>query len=260
MTGNGQGRFEGRTALVTGAGSGIGRAIAIRLAEEGAAVAVNDISVEAADQVAAEIAAMGAQAIAAPGDVGSEGAVKQIVSTAQQAFSRLNVLVNNAAVFVYGTVGEASASDWEAVFRVNVGGAALMSKYAMPLLKASEGGAIVNIASVGAIIGSSGMTPYGTSKAAMLGLTRCLAVEAAPDGVRVNAVCPGCIWTPALMRIMDGLDFDRAKGEEVWGESMLLKRFAEPEELAAAVAFLASDDASYITGTHLIVDGGLTTK
>lgn len=253
-------RFEGNAVIVTGAGSGIGRAIAVRFAEEGARVAVNDLAPESAERVAGEIRSAGGDAVAVAGDVGDEDDARSIVASASEAFGRLDVLVNNAAAFVYGSVEEAGAGEWAEAFRVNVSGAALMSKYAMPLLAASGAGAIVNISSVGAIMGSAGMTPYGTSKAAMLGLTRCLAVEAAPLGVRVNAVCPGCFWTPALERLMDSLHFDRVKGEEVWGEAMLLKRFAEPEELAASVAFLASREASYITGTHLVVDGGITTK
>jgi len=253
-------RFAGQAALVTGCGSGIGRGVARRLAYEGAHVAVNDVVPERATELAEEIVVAGGQAIAVPGDISVERDVASMVGAASAESGALDVLINNAAAFVFGRVEETACEAWDTVFAVNVRGTALVCKHAIPYLARGTGAAVVNISSVGGLAGSDGMTPYNTSKTALLGLTRCLAVELAPKGIRVNAVCPGCIWTPALERVLASAGLDRTTGEKAWGAAMLIKRWGTVEEVAAATAFLASDEAGYITGTYLVVDGGITVQ
>lgn len=249
-----QRRFERRAAIVTGGGAGIGRATAERLAAEGASVVVADRDEASARSVASDISAAGGRALAVTIDVAEPDQVEAMVAACIDEFGRLDVVVNNAGVAIQGSVTELSIVHWQRVIDVNLRSVWLTMKYAIPHMTA--GGAIVNMASVQALVGFPGWAGYAATKGAIVALTQQAAVDYARQGIRVNSVAPGTIMTPLNQKI-----FDEAKEPEVlrkaWNDMHALGRFGEPEEVAAAIAFLASDDASFITGVCLPVDGGL---
>ncbi len=245
-------RFKGKVALVTGGGSGIGRATALELAAEGAVVAVVDMSADAAGAVASEIAAGGGSAQAVTADVGLPADCARAVAQTQAAFGPVRVLVNAAATFL-SRGAEATPEDWDRALAVNVRASALLVAAAAEGMRQAGGGAVVNIASISAYIAQPGRWTYNTTKGAVLSLTRAQAWDLARHGIRVNSVSPGTIWTPQVDREAGG---DRAHWEPIWGQRHMLGRCGEPREVARAILFLCSDDASFITGTDLRVDGG----
>ena len=245
-------RFAGRTAIVTGAAAGIGRACAERLAAEGANVVIADRNADAAADVSA---AIGAAARNITVDVARPDEVGSMVQFAIDEFGALDVLVNNAGVAIGGSVTELSLDDWSAVIDINLRSVWLAMKHALPHLQV-RGGAIVNMASVQALRGFPGWSGYAATKGGIISLTQQAAVEYARSGVRVNAVAPGTIMTPMNERILAESD-DAAALEKAWANHHPLGRLGQPFEVAAAVAFLASDDASFITGALVPVDGGL---
>jgi 2-hydroxycyclohexanecarboxyl-CoA dehydrogenase len=252
-------RLEGKVALVTGASKGIGASIARALAAEGAAVAVNYASSRAAaERIVTDLIAAGGRAIAVQGDVAKQEDVTRIFAETVEAFGRLDILVNNAGIRLYHTVVDASAESWDEILGVNLKGYAFCAKAAIPLLRPGGGGSIVNVASVRSVTSVGKTTQYDTTKAAIAGLTRGMAVDHAPDGIRVNAVCPGPIFTPFHERRTRELGRTLEQYREDAAKSTILKRPGTPEEVAACILFLASDDASFVTGTLLFVDGGLT--
>ncbi len=242
--------MEGRVALVTGAGRGIGRAIALRLAEDGAAVAVNDIAAHHAAAVREAIASAGGRAVDVPGDISMIEGCQSVTRAAAAALGPVDILVNNAGIEHRARVRDHRAEDWERVLRVNLQGPFLMAQAAADMLAASGRGAIVNIASA-AIMGFFGQPAYDASKGGLLTLTRSLATELGREGVRVNAVCPGFIETD----MVQGDPEIRQLGERQV-RIQPLRRMGLPHEVANAVAWLASDEASYVTGASLFVDGG----
>jgi NAD(P)-dependent dehydrogenase (short-subunit alcohol dehydrogenase family) len=251
-------RLNGKVAAVSGGASGIGEATVRRFVMEGAKVAFADRDVERGKRVAAEIAASGGQVVFVEAHVEREGEAADFVRQAAQRFGRLDILVNNAGVRLYHTVEEASAESWDEILGVNLKGYAFCAKAAMSLLRQAGGGTIVNVASVRSVTSIGKTTQYDTTKAAVAGLTRGMAADHAADGIRVNAVCPGPIYTPfhekrneAIGRTFDQYRDDAAKGT-------LLRRHGTPDEVAACILFLASEDSSYVTGTLLFVDGGYT--
>ena len=251
-------RLESKKVIITGGGSGIGRAICKLFAQHGASVVIADIDEDGMHQTAEQIQSEGGECLAIRTDVASEESVKELISQSKKFLGGLDILVNDAAVFVFGAIDNVNLSDWEKVFSVNVIGSANTVKYALPELKKSFSPAIVNIASVSSFIAQPSFVPYNASKGALLQLTRCLAMDLAEFNIRVNAVCPGSIYTPATER---HIAFENANREEFLkkaAESSLLKRVGTPEEIAFAALFLASDEASFITGEHLVVDGGMT--
>jgi len=234
--------FKGKRALVTGAGSGIGAAVARTLAAEGADVVLADLALQPAEALAGEI---GGRAIEL--DVRDEG---QVAS----AMTDLDVLVNVAGIGSTTTAPDTPIEVWDDVFAVNARGTFLCCKHAIPGMVERQSGAIVNVASVAALVGLRNRAAYCASKGAVVSLTRALAVDHVADGIRVNAVCPGTVDSPWVRRLVDevGESLDALRARQPMG------RLGLPEEIAAAVAYLASDAAAFVTGTTLVIDGGLT--
>lgn len=253
--------FEGRRAIVTGAAAGIGRAIALRLARAGARVACLDVDAQKLERTAGEIAATvaadrsekidleGARIVPLVADVSSETATRQAVDEAVAAMGGLDVLVNNAGIVILQRFDETPIEDWDRTFAINLRSMFLMARAALPALRKSSHGAIVNIASIAAYRYTVPHVPYATAKAGVVAFTRDLAVELAPDRIRVNAVAPGPIATEMLGKLTDE-ELGKA------GKHYLLGRLGRPEDIAEAVAFLASERASYVTGATLPVTGG----
>ncbi len=251
-------RLEGKTAIVTGAGNGIGRAIAGLFAEEGASVLIAEIEEDAGKAVADEINTAGGRAVFQHTDITDESSVRAAVRAAVDAFGTVNILVNNAAAFVFGKIEDVTRDDWERVFGVNVIGPSNCVRAVLPVLRENGGGAIVNLASVSGFVAQPAFIPYNSSKGAVLQLTRCLAMDLATDNIRVNAVCPGTIHTRATETHINALGLDRTQALIDFGQDAPMKRVGVPREVAYGVLFLASDEASFITGEHLVIDGGAT--
>lgn len=250
----GLGRLRGKTAIVTGAGAGIGRAISILFAREGARVAVADIDLSTAQATAAAIAEAGGSARAMTADVRDAVSVEQMVRDTVIAYGGLDILVNNAGVGTDGDVVELSEEQWRRILDVNLKGVFLCCKYAIPVMKEGGGGSIVNIASIAALVGGSVSCVYPASKAGVVALSRNTALRFAKDRIRVNCVCPGHVDTALTYSLKDpGV-------REALIRRYPLGRLGKAEEIAAAVLFLASEEASFITGTEMIVDGGYTAQ
>jgi NAD(P)-dependent dehydrogenase (short-subunit alcohol dehydrogenase family) len=245
-------------ALITGAGMGIGRAIALRLADDGWAVAVNDIEPARAAAVAREVAARGARTAAVAADVGDREAARRMVGEALDTLGGVDLLVNNAGVCRLGAIAEFPEADWHATFRVNVDGVFFCCQAVLPHMLSRERGNIVNVASWSGKAGAAYFGPYCASKFAVIGLTQSLAKEVAPRGIRVNAVCPGIVRGTEMRAQVDAES--RALGRPTSTDRMSwipMGRLAEPEDVAGVVAFLVSDEARYMTGQAINVTGGL---
>jgi NAD(P)-dependent dehydrogenase (short-subunit alcohol dehydrogenase family) len=244
-------RFEGRVAIVTGAGQGIGRAIAERFAADGGSVVIADLSEPTARRTAEAIQAGGGRAVAVITDVTKPTDADWLAAAAIDAYGRIDVLVNNAGILRSTRAAEVSAEEWHLVVDANLTGAFLCSRAAYPALKASGHGRIVNMASMaGRATSTLGGVHYTTAKAGVLGLTRHLAREWARDGITVNALSPGIVDTPMVRG-----STDEARMAQVLA-SIPLGRLADPAEIASLVCFLASDEAAYITGANVDIHGG----
>jgi len=249
-------RLEGKVALITGGASGMGMVAAKLFASEGARVVLTDVSDEAGAAVATSIADAGGEAAFVHADVSQEGEAKAMVAAAVERYGSLDVLYNNAGVMLGddGSVDATEEAVWDRTLAINVKGVAFGCKYGVPAMIATGGGSIINVASFVAWLGAAtSQTAYTASKGAVLAMTREIAVEYARKGVRCNALCPGPIETPLLMQLLS----DEAKKQRRFVH-IPMGRLGQAEELAKAALFLASDDASYMTGASLIVDGGLT--
>jgi len=252
------GKLDGMVAAVTGGASGIGEATVRRFIAEGAQVAFADRDAERGRRVAEEIAAGGGKALFVEADVGQEATCLAFIRQTVERFGRLNVLVNNAGIRKYQTVVEASAESWDEILNVNLKSYAFGAKGAIPAMRQAGGGSIVNVASIRSVIAGGNNIQYDTTKHAVAGLTRGLAMDHGPEGIRVNAVCPGPIFTPFHARRLQAAGKTIAEYNEDAASKTMLKRPGTAEEVAACILFLASKDASYVTGSLLFVDGGFT--
>ncbi|WP_339544799.1 SDR family NAD(P)-dependent oxidoreductase [Pseudomonas sp. RA_35y_Pfl2_P32] len=241
---------RGRVALVTGAAMGIGAAIAERLGHDGHTVVVADINLAAAEEMVAGLDAQGIAAMALVIDVGDAQSIAAAFALLQQRFGRCDVLVNNAGVAKTQAFLECDLSDWQRVLNINLTGSLLCGQHAARLMQAHGWGRIINVASISGLRASLGRTAYGTSKAALIGLTRQMAVELAEYGITVNGIAPGPVDTPLTQRLHS------AATRDSYARAVPMRRYGTPAEMAGAVAFLASDDSSYISGHVIPVDGG----
>jgi dihydroanticapsin dehydrogenase len=252
---SGMDRLAGKVAIVTGGAKGIGRGIAEVFTDEGARVAVLDSDSRAGAETAAALRG----AVFVEADVSDEPSVEHAVEEAVSALGGLHVLVNNAAIFIQKGI-EATVDEWQRVMAVNIMGPALVAKHAVPHIRRAGGGAIVNIGSVSGFIAQKGFLTYNATKAAIVEMTRCMALDLADDNIRVNGVCPGAVWSATVQGMASelGLSREEAALRPNLGAEQIIKRVADPREIGYAALYLASDEASFVTGANLMVDGGWT--
>ncbi len=259
------GRVAGRVALVTGGASGIGRASALLLAKEGAAVVVADIQDDAGKDVVAAIQKAGGDAIYLRHDVADEDAWIGVVAETKRRFGKLHVLVNNAGIAIAGSVLTMTLADWRRQQAINLDGVFLGVKHSLPLLRESGGGSIINISSLAGLKGSPTLAGYCATKGGVRLFTKAVAMEcgAARDNVRVNSIHPGIIETPIWLGIVPGANQPGANAPNLDAISEQIVPIGSkgvPEDIAAGVLYLASDDSRYVTGTELVIDGGMSTR
>jgi NAD(P)-dependent dehydrogenase (short-subunit alcohol dehydrogenase family) len=251
-------RLAGKSALVTGGATGIGRAIAEGFLREGARVAVGDVNVELGERTRGELLALG-PVVFLPGDVSRSDEARRMVEGTVEAFGSIDVLVNNAGITLRGSVADTRQEDWDRVLAVNLTGVYLCSKWAIPHMVARGGGSIINIGSIASVIGLMENAAYNASKGGVLALTRNMALDYARHNIRVNAVCPAMIRTPMLEDFIRIQPDPEAYVRQV-EQAIPLGRIGEPEDVVGAAVFLASDESRFVTGSALMVDGGYTAR
>lgn len=246
--------------LITGAGSGIGRATAILFAKEGAKIVVADINEEGANETVRLIKVNGGEAIAVKTDVTKENDIERMVKISVQKYGKIDILFNNAGVSLIGNLIDTTEEEWDRTININLKGIFLCSKHIIPEMMKQGGGTIVNAGSEAGIVGHANYTVYCASKGGVIELTRAMAVELAPHNIRVNCTCPGWILTPMAEREFPKFYPGKSREEAIQSiaKSTPMGRIGKPEDVARAVLFLASDEASYVTGAALRIDGGLT--
>jgi NAD(P)-dependent dehydrogenase (short-subunit alcohol dehydrogenase family) len=252
-------RLTDKTAFVTGAGQGIGRGIAAQLAAQGASVTIAEINEESGRQAADELGRAGYEAEFAHVDIRSEADIAAGIAAHIKRFGKLDILVNNAGANQHYDASQMSADEWEKSLNLNLRGAWLCCKHALPIMEARQGGVIVNVASVHATLTTYNFFPYNVAKSGLLGLTRSLALDWGHKNIRVVAVSPGWVRTQPAIDYFEQADDPDAEEKRVRNLHPL-KRIGDPENIGALVAFLASDEASYITGTEIVIDGGLSAR
>jgi NAD(P)-dependent dehydrogenase (short-subunit alcohol dehydrogenase family) len=254
-------RLAGKRAIVTGAGSGIGEGIALLFGREGAKLVLADIDAENGERVAAAVREAGGEAIFVRTDVAIEEEIGELVASTVREFGELNVLVNNAGIIDFQPLESLDRDRWDRVIAVNLRGAALCAKHAVPHMREAGGGAIVNIASIQSVLTAPEFAAYAASKGGVMMLTRTMALELGPDNIRVNAILPGYIKTPLFLadarRLGDG---DPQRFIDALEKEIPLRRVGTPVDIAPAVVFAASDDSSYMTGSGITVDAGVTVQ
>jgi NAD(P)-dependent dehydrogenase (short-subunit alcohol dehydrogenase family) len=249
-------RLEDLRVIVTGGGAGIGRAIALRMAGEGARVVVADVDEESSEKVAAELEG---DSLVHRTDVTQAGEVEALVQRVVEEWGGLDIMVNNAGVGVAATTPETTEEDWDLVLDVCLKGTFLGMKYAIPAIKDSGGGSITNISSIAALVGLKDRAAYSAAKGGILALTRAAAIDHIEEGVRVNCIVPGTVDTPWVARITAGYD-DPEEARETMKTRQPHGRLVSPEEIAAMAAYLASDEADSVVGAAMVVDGGMTAR
>jgi meso-butanediol dehydrogenase/(S,S)-butanediol dehydrogenase/diacetyl reductase len=254
-------RLAGKTALVTGGGSGIGRASAVRFASEGAFVAVNDINEKGVRETVAMIEGAGGKAIAAPGDVSNSHVVNEIVETLVRRSGGVDVLLNCAFFMTVGLVGDLTDEQWRSNYTVTLDGTFYTMRAVLPHMKKQRGGSIINISSGGAVRQEVTIGPYCAAKRAILSITETVAIEYGREGIRCNAICPGPIATPPLLAFVAQMPGRPGKkAEEIYDEQLPMGRMGQPNEMANVALFLASDEASYVNGATIVADSGVAVR
>ncbi|HLV34193.1 MAG TPA: SDR family oxidoreductase [Spirillospora sp.] len=252
-------RLDNKVAVVTGAAMGIGKATAWLMAQEGARVAIGDINDTEGETSAQAIRDNGGEAFFRHTDVTSTEQVRELIEAAVERYGKLDILVNNAAIAVAGTAADMSEEDWNRVINTNLTSVWRGMKFALPHMLQNGGGSIVNVSSVQSLLGFSGWAAYAAAKGGINALTQQAAVDYSPRNIRINAVAPGTIMTPMNERIFEETE-DAETLIATWNSMHALGRFGQPEEVAQLIVFLASDEASFITGEVVRVDGGMTIK
>jgi NAD(P)-dependent dehydrogenase (short-subunit alcohol dehydrogenase family) len=252
-------RLAQRAAVITGAGSGIGRAMALRFASEGARILAADVDAASAEATAAAVRERGGEAAPFALDVVEPEQVRLMVERARDVFGRIDILCNNAGIGSTTTVVDQDPDEWDRVMAVNVKSVFLGCKYAIPRMLEQGGGVIINTASVAGMVGIVNRAAYSASKGAVIALTRQVAIDYVEQGIRVNCLCPGTVDSPWVGRLLAQSD-DAAATRRSLEARQPMGRLGTPEEIAGAALYLASDDAAFITGTGLVIDGGLTAK
>jgi NAD(P)-dependent dehydrogenase (short-subunit alcohol dehydrogenase family) len=250
------GRLDGKVAAITGGASGIGEATARLFVEAGARIAIADMDAERGRMVADEIKAAGGEVIFVESHMEREADAFNLIRRTVEQYGHLDILVNNAGMRLYQTVVEASEESWDAILGVNLKGYAFCAKAAIPAMHQAGGGSIVNVASQRAFLAGGNMVQYDSTKAAVAGLTRGMALDHAAEGIRVNAVCPGPIFTRFHARRATAAGKTAEEFRKEFGRGTMLNRPGTPREVANCILFLASDEASFVTATCLLVDGG----
>ena len=250
-------RFAGKTAIVTGAGSGIGLATTRRLATEGATVIMADV--RDADDEAADIIKSGNTARFVLADVGQESQVRALVDEVVSSHGRVDILVNNAGIAFARTVPDTTLEEWDRLMNVNLKGVFLCSRAVIPIMQQQGGGVIVNVSSEQGLVGASENAAYTATKGGVIQLTKSMAIDHGQDGIRVNCVCPGPVKTPLFDGFVESVEDPEAELRS-FVEATILKRLGRPEEIASVIAFLASEESSYMTGSVVVADGGLTAQ
>jgi NAD(P)-dependent dehydrogenase (short-subunit alcohol dehydrogenase family) len=248
-------RLKDKVAIVTGAARGQGRAAALRLAEDGATVALTDLLADELEDAVASVRAAGGSAIGVPGDITDPQVLEGLVAETLAAFGRVDVLFNNAGIAISSTLDGYSVADFDRLMHVNCLAQMLAIQQVLPHMRERGGGSIINVASIGALVALPHLAAYCASKAAVIGLTRAVAYEVAGDGIRCNAICPGGVDTPMARAVVDSFD-DEEQARSLLVGRQLFKRFAQPREIAELVVFLASDESSFITGATLPIEAG----
>ncbi|MCB2202627.1 glucose 1-dehydrogenase [bacterium] len=251
-------RLSGKVVIITGAGRGIGRRAALLFASEGAKLALVDIDAKAGESAAKDVQSAGGEAIFIKTDLTNAANVEAMVATVIEQYGRIDVLYNNAGINHYGKLADTDEADWDKVMAVNVKSVYLTCKYVIPVMAAQKKGSIVNTGSSASLVGLESLAVYTASKGAVLQLTRNMALDYAKDGIRVNALCPGVTATEMTQQVIDD-DPDPKAAQERFDRVIPRGSMADPVEIANAALFLASDEASYITGAAIPVDGGYTT-
>lgn len=251
--------LRGKVAIITGAGSGIGRSTAEYFAEQNAKVLLADWNESSGCEVTRAIVQSGGEAVFCRTDVSNASQMETLVATAVERFGRLDILVNNAAIQILAKLADTSEEEWDRVQSVNLKGPFLGCKYAIPVMKRNGGGSIVNIASVLGIVADPDLAAYCAAKGGLISLTRVAALTYGPDGIRVNCICPGDVETPLVQDYFNKDPDPDALRKNIYSK-YALRRIASPREIAQAAAFLASGQSSFITGSAMVVDGGLTIK